>query len=31
MGGSIDEALALQEPAPDEAVRIVATGSKQDG
>ena|ERR1019366_2313548 len=29
--GSIDEALTLQRPAPDNAVRIVATGAKQDG
>jgi putative SOS response-associated peptidase YedK len=29
--GSIDEALALQRPAAEDAVRIVATGAKQDG
>ena len=32
MEGSIEEALALQGPAPDDAVRIVASfGPKQDG
>ncbi|MES2294332.1 MAG: SOS response-associated peptidase family protein [Pseudomonadota bacterium] len=29
--GPIEEALALQKPAPDNAVGIVATGPKQDG
>lgn len=31
MEGSIEEALALQGPAPDDAIEIVANGSKQDG
>jgi putative SOS response-associated peptidase YedK len=31
MTGSIDEALALQRPAAEDAVRIVATGEKSDG
>ncbi|MES2291788.1 MAG: SOS response-associated peptidase family protein [Pseudomonadota bacterium] len=31
MTGSVEEALALQRPAPDVAVRIVATGARQDG
>jgi putative SOS response-associated peptidase YedK len=29
--GSLEAALALQRPAPDDALRIVATGSKKDG
>ena len=29
--GSVDAALALQRPAPDDAVRIVVTGARQDG
>ena len=29
--GSIAEALALQQPAPDGTLRIVATGSRRDG
>jgi len=29
--GSTKEALALQRQAPDDALRIVATGAKQDG
>jgi putative SOS response-associated peptidase YedK len=29
--GSLEDALALQRPAPDGAARIVATGQKQDG
>jgi putative SOS response-associated peptidase YedK len=29
--GSMEEALALQRPAPAEALKIVATGAKQDG
>ena len=29
--GSFVEVLALQRPAPDSAVRVVATGEKQDG
>jgi putative SOS response-associated peptidase YedK len=28
--GSVEKALALQGPAPDDGVRIVATGSRQD-
>jgi hypothetical protein len=31
MEGSIEEALALQGPAAEDAVQIVATGAKQDG
>jgi putative SOS response-associated peptidase YedK len=30
MQGSLEEALALQGPAPNDALRIVATGSKKD-
>lgn len=30
MTGSLEEALALQRPAPENAVRIVATGQKED-
>jgi len=29
--GSFAEVLALQRPAPDTALRVVATGEKQDG
>jgi putative SOS response-associated peptidase YedK len=29
--GSLEAALALQRSAPDNALRIVATGSKKDG
>jgi hypothetical protein len=29
--GSVDAALALQRPAANDALRIVATGQKQDG
>ena len=29
--GSVEEALALQGPAPDGSLKIVATGSRQDG
>jgi len=29
--GSIEDALALQRPASDDALRVVATGQKQDG
>jgi putative SOS response-associated peptidase YedK len=29
--GPLDAALALQRPAPDDALRIIATGQKQDG
>jgi putative SOS response-associated peptidase YedK len=28
--GSLESALALQRPAADDALRIVATGAKQD-
>lgn len=28
--GSMDEALALQQPAPDDALTIVRTGAKED-
>jgi putative SOS response-associated peptidase YedK len=31
MKGSAKEALALQRPAADDALRVVATGQKQDG
>ena len=29
--GSFAQVLALQRPAPDSAIRVVATGEKQDG
>jgi len=29
--GSLEDALALQRPAPEDALRVVATGEKQDG
>ena len=31
LSAPIDEALRLQRPAPDDALRIVATGEKEDG
>jgi putative SOS response-associated peptidase YedK len=31
LGGSVEEALALQRPAPNHSLRIVATDPKQDG
>jgi putative SOS response-associated peptidase YedK len=30
LGGSIDEATALQRPLPNEKLRIVASGEKND-
>jgi putative SOS response-associated peptidase YedK len=29
--GPLDAALALQRPAPDDALCVIATGQKQDG
>ncbi len=29
--GTLDDALALQRPAPDDALRVIAIGQKQDG
>ena len=29
--GAVDAALALQRPAANDALRVVATGDKQDG
>jgi putative SOS response-associated peptidase YedK len=29
--GSVEAALGLQRPAPNDALRVVATGEKQDG
>jgi hypothetical protein len=31
MNAPIEEAILLQRPAADDAVRVVATGSKEDG
>jgi putative SOS response-associated peptidase YedK len=31
MEGSVEEALALQGPAPDGTLKVVAMGSREDG
>jgi putative SOS response-associated peptidase YedK len=30
LGGSVNEAMALQRPLPNDALRVVATGEKSD-